>query len=186
MAKIIFITGGARSGKSQFAEQIVLNFGEKIAYIATAVVTDKDMEQRIKHHQKTRLQTWQTIEKYHTFQDLGKLEQPKAEAYILDCVTVMITNLMMDSGLDFEQVTTKQISELETEIKEEIEELLQWVQANERNIVIVSNEVGLGLVPAYRLGSIFRDISGRINQLIARQADEVYFVVSGIPMKIKG
>lgn len=185
MSEIIFVTGGSRSGKSRFAEKTVAKMGNEIAYIATAVVTDKDMAERIKKHQQARPQSWQTIEKYHGFAELSQVEQSKADAFILDCITIMITNLMMDSGLDFDKATVEQIGELEGDIQKEIEALLIWVRENNRNIVIVSNEVGLGLVPEYRMGSIFRDIAGKMNQLIAEQANQVYFVVSGIPVKIK-
>lgn len=186
MGQIIFITGGARSGKSTFAEKKVQEFGSNIIYVATAIPFDEGMKDRIKKHRESRPSTWHTIEAYKAFNvhfanDIVK----SSDAIIFDCITVMVTNLMMEPKVDFEMVDMDFVNTLENKIQEEVELLLKTVRDTGLNIVIVSNEVGLGLVPFYKMGNFFRDIAGRINQKIAAEADEVYFTVSGIPMKIK-
>ncbi|MBS7527377.1 bifunctional adenosylcobinamide kinase/adenosylcobinamide-phosphate guanylyltransferase [Fusibacter paucivorans] len=183
---IIYITGGARSGKSRFAEAKVASLGEKVAYIATAIPFDDGMKDRIAKHQSQRPASWQTIEQYKHFETLiDKNAFLEANALIFDCATVMITNIMMDSGLDFDTVAVETVNALEREIAKEVEQLLKICREENKQLVIVSNEVGLGLVPSYRMGNFFRDIQGRINQLLASEADEVHFVVSGIPLQIK-
>ncbi len=186
MGKVIFITGGARSGKSTFAEKKVQEFGENIIYVATAIPFDDGMKDRIQKHKDSRPSTWQTIEAYKDFEMHFDSEDVKSsDGIIFDCITVMVTNLMMEPKVDFEMVDMQFVNELENRIQNEVERLLKVVRANQFNIVIVSNEVGLGLVPFYKMGNFLRDIAGRINQKIAAEADEVYFTVSGIPMKIK-
>ncbi|GAU77347.1 bifunctional adenosylcobinamide kinase/adenosylcobinamide-phosphate guanylyltransferase [Fusibacter sp. 3D3] len=186
MSQIIFITGGARSGKSTFAEQTVKSFGENIIYIATAIPFDEGMKDRIKKHKESRPKTWTTIEAYKDFdQHFDMAEVKAADGIIFDCITVMVTNLMMAPKVDFEMVDMDFVNELELKIQDEVDQLIATVRKRNLNIVIVSNEVGLGLVPFYKMGNFFRDIAGRINQKIASEADAVYFTVSGIPMKIK-
>ncbi|MDN5300369.1 MAG: adenosylcobinamide kinase / adenosylcobinamide-phosphate guanylyltransferase [Clostridiales bacterium] len=183
---ISYVTGGARSGKSRFAEAKVAALGSKIAYIATAIPFDEGMQDRIAKHRRQRPASWETIEQYKQFETLVHQKAfLEADALIFDCATVMITNMMMDSGLDFDTIDVESVNSLESEIAKEVEKLLNVCRENDKQLVIVSNEVGLGLVPSYRMGNLFRDIQGRINQLLAREADEVHFVVSGIPLKIK-
>lgn len=186
MGKIIFITGGARSGKSTFAEKKVQEFGNHIIYVATAIPFDEGMKDRIKKHKESRPSNWETIEAYKDFDHHFTRDVVKSsDAIIFDCITVMVTNLMMEPKVDFEMVDMQFVNDLENKIQEEVELLLKTIRDTDLNIVIVSNEVGLGLVPFYKMGNFFRDIAGRINQKIAAEADEVYFTVSGIPMKIK-
>lgn len=183
---IIYVTGGARSGKSQLAEQKLAAFEGIKAYIATAIAFDDGMKDRIKKHQAQRPSDWATIERYKDFQSLASNKDfLEAKSLIFDCATVMITNLMMDSGLDFDTISRSEIDHLESQIKAEMETLIKVIRGHDKNLVIVSNEVGMGLVPPYRMGNIFRDIQGRINQYLGQEADEVYFAVSGLPMKLK-
>jgi len=183
---MIYVTGGARSGKSQLAEEKVTALGETIAYIATAIPFDDGMKDRIKKHQMSRPETWLTIEMYKQFQSLRDLPAyHNADALIFDCITVMITNLMMDAGVDFDALKMDEVNAIEKHITDEVKILLKTVNEDQKHLVIVSNEVGMGLVPAYKMGSYFRDFQGRINQLLANEADEVYFAVSGLPMKLK-
>ncbi len=186
MSQIIYVTGGARSGKSRFAEEKVQTFGDNIVYIATAVPFDDGMKDRIKKHKESRPSSWNTVEAYEAF-DLKLKEEvfKNCDGIIFDCVTVMVTNLMMAPNVDFETVDMQFVNELERGIQEEVDKLLKAVRTYDLNLVIVSNEVGMGLVPFYKMGNFFRDIAGRVNQRIASEADEVYFAVSGIPIKIK-
>lgn len=186
MSKIILVTGGARSGKSTFAENKVKEMGQQIGYIATAKVTDADMAKRIEHHKQSRPSEWPTFELYQDFEVLSKDDAfTRCDTLILDCVTIMITNIMFDTETDYDNCSPDRIMVVEAVVKEQVTRLLEFFRNSKKNLVLVSNEVGLGLVPPYRLGNVFRDIAGRMNQLIAREADEAYFIVSGLPMKLK-
>ena len=185
MKLLTLVTGGARSGKSSFSESLIENEGEEIIYIATGVPFDQEMKDRIKKHRENRPSNWETIEKYRDFKDIVELDSFKtADSVILDCVTIMINNLLFENNIDFESISMGKVDEIEKEIFLQIDELLDVL--SDKNTVIVTNEVGLGIVPDGKISRIFRDIAGRINQYIAQRADRVYFVVSGIPTIIKG
>ena len=184
MGRITFITGGARSGKSTYAERIAKESNKQIAYIATSIPFDDGMKSRIKKHRAQRPKEWATIEKYRNFNQVVELQDyQEADILLVDCVTVMINNLMFYSGLDFDTCEVEEVDVLEKEIIEEVKKLLDL--SHEKDMIIVTNELGMGLVPAYKMGSYYRDIVGRINQYIASRADDVYFIVSGLQMKIK-
>jgi len=186
MGKVILVTGGARSGKSTYAENCVAELGGAIGYIATAKVIDADMEKRIEHHRASRPAEWPTFELYNNFQTLlGDDAFMGCDTLILDCITILVTNNMFDHDVDYDTVSMDEVTIIESSIADEIMSLIDIVRAMEMNLVIVSNEVGLGLVPPYRLGNLFRDIAGRMNQMIAAEADEAYFIVSGLPIKLK-
>jgi adenosylcobinamide kinase/adenosylcobinamide-phosphate guanylyltransferase len=184
--KTILVLGGARSGKSRFAEKMAAEQERPVLYVATALPIDADMEDRIKKHQQSRPETWMTEERYR---NMGELEQimayKKAPTVLLDCATVMITNLMFDASPDYDGMKPEAVQKIEDSISEEFKVLFDRAEADGKVLIIVSNEVGLGLVPAYKLGNYFRDIAGRVNQMMASRADEVYFLISGIPMRIK-
>jgi len=186
---LIFVIGGARSGKSSYAEKRVKKMqssSSDVIYIATAIPTDEDMENRIKRHREDRSKEWHTLEQHKHFDKLEANEKFKqAKILLVDCITIMITNLMFDYYTDFDSITNDQIVHLENEIEKEIIRLITICHQNDKKLVIVSNEVGFGLVPSYRLGAIFRDIAGRMNQLIASNATEVVLVTAGIPLRIK-
>ncbi|QUI25125.1 bifunctional adenosylcobinamide kinase/adenosylcobinamide-phosphate guanylyltransferase [Vallitalea pronyensis] len=184
--RMTVVTGGARSGKSTYAEQLAKERGRHIGYIATAVVTDQDMEERINRHKMSRPKEWTTIEQYRDFDALDDGLLEGRDLFLLDCVTTMVTNLMFDEDMDYDTCSNEAIQKVEDYIFAEIEKLLQRMEEEQKQLIVVTNEVGMGLVPAYRLGSIFRDIAGRVNQYLATRADEVYFMISSIPMKIKG
>ena len=185
MGKIILVTGGARSGKSQFAEQLSDMRSEKICYIATSESFDDEMKDRIKKHIAQRPSHWETIEAY---KNLGPIINSISNSYdlaMLDCVTVMINNLMFHSNIDFEKDTLDIINEFEKRVIQEIGDMLIAVKSNPIDLVVVTNEIGLGIVPGNRYTRIYRDIVGRANQFIAKQSDEVHLIVSGINIKIK-
>jgi adenosylcobinamide kinase / adenosylcobinamide-phosphate guanylyltransferase len=187
--RLILVIGGARSGKSSYAEKRVKEMqlrSDDVIYIATAIPTDGDMEIRIKRHQEDRSSEWHTIEQYKQFSTLETNENFRQSNYvILDCMTIMITNLMFDHYTDFDAITIEQIEQLEKDIEEEINQLISICHQHDKTLMIVSNEVGYGLVPSYRLGRIFRDIAGRMNQRVASKANEVILVTAGIPLRIK-
>lgn len=186
MGKMIFVTGGARSGKSGFAEDLLRN-EQNVLYIATATPFDDEMKERIRLHRARRNPSWTTIEAYR---DLGrKLKHYPGvkESVLLDCITVMISGLMFaDSLVDWENAGTELMNVMEKNVLKEIDDFNSAVREFSGKIVIVSNEIGMGIVPATPLSRCFRDIAGRVNQNLAAASDEVYFVVSGIPVRIRG
>lgn len=184
------ILGGARSGKSSFAEQLAkdlrVDLKTNVAYIATSIAFDDGMKDRIKKHRESRPADWYTIEQYKNFKEIEKREEfTNSNVILLDCMTLMVSNLLLEYQGDFDKITTDEIDQLEKYIIEQVDELLSVCNIEEKEFIVVSNEVGLGLVPSYKLGSIFRDIAGRINQRLAKEAKEVYLLTAGIPLKLK-
>ena len=186
MGKIVLVTGGARSGKSTFAESTLLQ-KEGVCYIATGLVMKEDPEwqERVKLHQQRRPKSWDTLEQYR---DLASwIDQDNHSDYLLDCATMLTTNRLFDlvnewypekGFLSDEQFLSKaeQARILEA-IEAEWSQILSAMKGREATFWIVTNEVGLGIVPDTRLGRYFRDLQGRVNQLIAKEASEVYLVI---------
>ncbi len=181
-SKITLITGGSRSGKSSYAERIY-DGDNDILYIATAIVTDQEMENRIEIHKERRNPNWETVEQFKNLDEV--IRNTSKKNILLDCVTVMVTNLIFDRNPHAEDLDFKEIETLEQHIIKEFESLIEEVRKQDKNIILVTNEVGYGLVPEYRLGRIFSDIAGRLNQRIASLCDAVYFVSCGLPLKLK-
>lgn len=182
MNKIILVTGGSRSGKSEYAEEI-LKDTDDVLYIATAIVTDDEMRKRIDKHIERRNKKWSTYEGYENLHNV--IKTCKEKNILLDCVTIMITNLMFKKEVDFDKITMDQVEEIQNNIKKEFEKFIISAKENNKNLIMVTNEVGSGLIPEYRLSRIYRDITGYINQCIAKLCDEVYFISCGLPIKLK-
>ena len=173
---IHLILGGARSGKSRYAEELAAEF-EQVTYVATAQAFDEAMAHRIKRHQASRPAHWQTLEQWQDFQ------QPfKSPCVLVDCVTLLISNHLLAAG-DIDELSPEEIDRVEQTIMTTLEDLLRMAQS--ASLILVSNEVGLGLAPPYPLGNVFRDIAGRINQMLARRADRVVFMTAGLPLVLK-
>lgn len=184
MSRIIFITGGARSGKSAFAQETAEKYKE-VAYIATAPVTDAEMEERVRLHQASRPQNWATVEAQTDLP--GVFENSGYNVFLVDCLTVYIANAVVGVvDEDAELIDTRVQDETEEHIMREVGRMIEIVREKDMTAIIVSNEVGMGVVPAYPMGRMFRDVVGRANKLVAAAADEAYLVVSGIAMKLKG
>jgi adenosylcobinamide kinase / adenosylcobinamide-phosphate guanylyltransferase len=182
LSKITLVTGGSRSGKSTFGEEL-LKDKDKVLYIATSIITDDEMRERVAIHKERRNKNWETYEGY---KDLKKVIKESERKFImLECVTTMITNLLFDKHTDFDNISKEEIQVLEDNISEQFKEVISACRESDKELVIISNEVGFGLVSEYKLGRIFTDISGRVNQLIGRLSDEAYLVVSGLPLKLK-
>lgn len=183
---VTFVIGGARSGKSTYAEQKAKEYGYKVLYLATAVVTDQAMADRVRKHQEQRPKSWSTIEIYSNFMNLiNHKEFIESEVVIIDCITTLIGNFMFDSKIDFDNCKADEINSLEMKITDEVLSLMDVCNKNNKKLVIVSNETGMGVVPSYYMGNYFRDMSGRINREIGSKADYMYFIFSGIPIKLK-
>jgi adenosylcobinamide kinase / adenosylcobinamide-phosphate guanylyltransferase len=182
MSRIILVTGGSRSGKSRFAEDMLKDKTD-VLYIATAVVTDGEMAERIEKHRERRSGSWKT---YEGFKDLDKaLEGDNCSHIMLDCVTVMMTNLIFESYRDFDNLSSTELEKLHKDIELEFVKLIGKVREQGKHLVMVTNEVGYGLVPEYKLGRIFRDMAGSINQRLGALSDEAYLVACGLPLKLK-
>lgn len=180
MGKIILVTGGARSGKSSFAETYVRKYGENMAYIATAQVLDEEMEQRVALHKKQRsTANWHTLEA--PFDAERAIDECAVyDAILFDCLTVYMSNLLC-----MPQTEKLAAAQRQKKILAAIEKLVHAAKQHKGFSVFVTNEVGSGIVPENALARQYRDIAGVCNQHMAKNADAVYFVVSGIPLKIK-
>lgn len=186
MERISFVFGGTRSGKSAYAEKICIEESGEVVYLATAIALDEGMRSRIKKHQSQRPQTWNTIEMYKSFYLLEREEVfKKANTILLDCITVMVSNLMFEKYESYDDLSQEAVDRVENEILDEIKNMLVFFKMQNKHFVIVSSEVGMGLVAPYKSGNVYRDIVGKANQMIAAESNSVYFVVAGIPMKIK-
>ena len=216
--KMILVTGGSRSGKSEYAENLAMHYPaaacqEKLqnlsspeyagklqnksesqnnahyAYLATAKITDDEMAERVRRHQARRSEVWQTYEGYMHLETLLHEIQGKYEGILLDSVSTMITNLLFDfigdvdwDTFDFADVDYKRAEQV---ILKQFELLADAAEATDAPLVIVTDEIGLGVIPETPLGRAFRDMMGLVNHALAKRAETVYFVVSGIPVKIK-
>lgn len=171
MGKLIFITGGVRSGKSSYAVELAHQLSPDVVFLATASSDDEEMKQRIEYHQRNRPSHWITIEEQRDVAyQLRKINAPR-QVIIVDCLTLLISNLL-DSFSD-------------EEILHQIKKITRYAEMFNLTTIVISNEVGWGIVPVYPLGRRFRDLSGQAGQILAHYAKEVYLMVSGIPLKIK-
>lgn len=187
MGRLIMVTGGARSGKSSYAEELAAEGRPPVAYLATAVPFDEGMRDRIKHHRASRDPRWTTYEIPTGIEaHINAIDREHA-TLLIDCMTVYLNNLFFeDPTFDWESAPRERIDEKEAAIHGKIEGLLTGLAASSLDVVLVTNEVGMGIVPDNRLTRVYRDIAGRVNQRMARAADRVVLVVSGIPVTIKG
>jgi len=171
--RLIFISGGARSGKSRFALDYANRHFSKKLYLATSGVLDEEMAQRVENHKKMRGPEWKTVEEPIGIIDKINEYGDKVEVILLDCITLWLSNLLM-----------RQISD--AKIMNEVDRFIKTIKQNQTSFIIVSNEVGMGIVPTDSLGRRFRDLQGMANQKIAEVAETVVLMISGIPMFLKG
>lgn len=173
MSKIVLFTGGARSGKSTRAEQYVTRLNVPVVYVATAQAGDDEMRDRIVRHQERRPVDWHTLEA-PTAVAATLMGLERGSIVLLDCLSLLVSNLLLAHEANPEPA-----------IEHEIGALLATVRERDLTLVVVTNEVGMGIVPAYPLGRVYRDLLGWANQRVARAADDVYLVVCGIPVELK-
>lgn len=174
----ILVTGGARSGKSSFAERLILSHADCAVYVATAQAFDEEMEARIALHRQQREEEdvrWETLEEAV---DLAALldRLSGSKAVLVDCLTLWLSNVL----LAVEDQTDRQVR-----VEREIARLVQSVSSFEGTLVLVTNEVGDGIVPEYPLGRLYRDLAGRMNMQVARECKQVFLVTAGIPVELK-
>ena len=180
MGQIILILGGARSGKSSYAQKLAEESGKSVTFLATAQALDEEMSGRIQKHKAERPVHWQTLEV--PLDITSHIKEIQSEVVVLDCITLLIANLLMQFVKDdlVEEAPFMQA------VQTEMEELLSAIRASTQDWMIISNEVGLGLVPPYQMGRVYRDGLGWANQRLAREAEKVIFMVAGLPMVVKG
>jgi adenosylcobinamide kinase/adenosylcobinamide-phosphate guanylyltransferase len=171
--RMIFITGGCRSGKSRYALHYANQHFSKKLFLATCEVLDEEMAKRIQNHKKMRGLEWQTVEEPVDIIDKIKKDGADSEVILIDCLTLWLYNLLMKWDSDLR-------------IMEETEALIDTLKKSNASFILVSNEVGMGIVPADALSRRYRDLLGTMNQRIAEALDTVIFMVSGIPIFLKG
>jgi adenosylcobinamide kinase/adenosylcobinamide-phosphate guanylyltransferase len=179
--KLIFLLGGARSGKSHYAEQWAAEHGKNVLFVATAQAFDDEMRERIAYHQSTRPAHWHTLEEpLHVAEAIkAALSTGEYDMILLDCITLLASNLLLTLSEDCTQEDANQ------RILSEIDALLEVVAQSDLTWLMISNEVGMGVVPPSRLGRLYRDALGRANRRIAQAADEALLLVAGLPWKLK-
>ncbi len=175
-----FVLGGARSGKSSYAEKLTTEYGGNVLYVATAQAWDDEMATRIATHQAERPAHWRTLEApKQTGRAITTALTPATDVVLLDCLTLLASNVIIQLS---EPIAVAEATKV---LMDEVEELLAAYQQSHCAWVVVSNEVGLGVVPPYPLGRVYRDALGRANQRMAAAADKVVFMVSGLAMVVK-
>lgn len=172
MSELILLTGGVRSGKSRYAQSLAKGAGGRVYYVATAEALDTGMKKRITAHRKSRPKSWHTVEvPLSVIKAVSSL--PRGDkTVILDCLTLFISNLI-HKGLS------------DAEIRSEVKGVVSALRKNSSLAIIVTNEVGSGIVPDTALGRRFRDLQGAVNSMVAKEAEKVCLLVSGIPLYIK-
>ena len=182
-SQIILCSGGARSGKSEFAERLALATAGRKAYVATGQAFDEEMIDRIKKHQERRGEIWNNFEvPLHLDKEWQNISQT-ADVILIDCLTMFTTNHMMAHGSIQGQQDANQ---LEAAVLTELESLLASIKSCEdKTVIFVTNEIGLGIVPDNKLARYFRDIAGRVNRTVAAAADKLYLTISGVTIELK-
>lgn len=182
-SQIILCSGGARSGKSEFAERLALATKGQKAYVATGQAFDEEMVDRIKKHQERRGKIWNNFEvPLHLADEWENISQ-SADVILIDCLTMFTTNHMMAYGSIRGQ---EDANRLEQTILSELDNLLDSIQSCEgKTVIFVTNEIGLGIVPDNKLARYFRDIAGRVNRAVASVADKLYLTISGVTIELK-
>ena len=172
--QLTLILGGARSGKSDFAQSLArARGGDEVTFVATARALDAEMDARIENHRRARPVSWKTVQTPRGL--AGELQTaPAAGVVVLDCVTLWVSNVMLVEETAAPDAMAR-----------ELNDLLVWYRAAPCEMIVVSNEVGMGLVPDNALGRAYRDLLGAMNKLLAAAADQVFFVVAGLPIEIK-
>ena len=174
--KIVLILGGARSGKSSYAQQLAADRGGRVLFCATAQPLDEEMRERIRAHRQSRPAGWDTLEATHGLATALEGVAGKYDTVIIDCITLLIANCMGE---------TDDPAAAEKAVEAEIDGLADVMQSSACNFILVSNEVGSGIVPDNKLARSYRDALGKANQGLARAADGVILMTAGLPLKLK-
>jgi adenosylcobinamide kinase/adenosylcobinamide-phosphate guanylyltransferase len=184
--ELILVLGGARSGKSTYAEELAAGLGDRIMYVATAQAGDEEMRARLAIHRQARPKTWRTLE---APSGVGKairaaLVEGPVDGVLLDCLTLLVSNLILE-GVAEEDLDSVNEEVARKRVETELDQLLDTFRAGDVPWIAVSNEVGWGLVPPYPLGRVYRDVLGWANQRLAAEADRVYLMIASLPVDVK-
>ena len=171
---IHLILGGARSGKSSYAENLAKQWGDKVIYVATATADDKEMETRICHHKKSRPPEWRLIEEPFLLSSIVNQHKDEKNVLLIDCLTLWLSNWLC-----------KKVDSQQSNWEDESNNFLDSLNESTNTIFIVSNEVGSGIIPMGELTREFSDKAGWLNQKVASIADKVTLVVAGLPLELK-
>ncbi|MGI6119522.1 MAG: bifunctional adenosylcobinamide kinase/adenosylcobinamide-phosphate guanylyltransferase [Desulfosporosinus sp.] len=198
MSQFTLITGGARSGKSRFAELLAAQAKRPVIYIATAQIWDEEMALRVKQHRQQRPSAWRLIEEPKNIWDTLLQLKDEDAIILLDCVTLWLSNLLLagqpcpttpfcenSEKFTLNQKNNNSVNFLEPQILDMVKSVAQLAQEIKPQVIFVTNEVGQGIVPENPLARAYRDLAGRSNQILAQSAERVYLVVAGFPMEIK-
>jgi adenosylcobinamide kinase/adenosylcobinamide-phosphate guanylyltransferase len=183
---LVLILGGARSGKSAYAERLAAELAGtagEVLYVATAQALDAEMAERIARHRAGRPAGWRTLEEPLDIGPAIAAGRSSAAVVLVDCVTLWLSNLLLSAPHDETQGPNP--DEAESRARAAVERLLATHRAGTATTILVSNEVGMGLVPPYPLGRLYRDLLGRVNTWLATAADEVILLVAGLPLRLK-
>jgi adenosylcobinamide kinase/adenosylcobinamide-phosphate guanylyltransferase len=171
MGRLVLVLGGARSGKSEFALKLA-QAAQGVVFVATGKPVDEEMAKRIEEHRRRRPSHWQTVEIEDNLPEIITKFETKAEVLIVDCLTIYVATLL-DKVVKEEQII------------KHFEKIIQTGRSSKTNLVFISNEVGMGVIPPFKLGRLYRDVLGKVNQLVAEASDEVYLMVAGLPVPLK-
>ena len=181
--KNILIIGGARSGKSDYAQELAMSLPQPVLFVATAEAGDEEMRQRVQAHRKKRPATWKTLEAPASVGDQIRNEIGSIPTVIIDCITLLVNNVFnKHTGPDGEITDSNPI---ERDLTSEIESLVECMNEVNASFIVVTNEVGQGLVPASSMSRLYRDMLGKTNRMLAQNMEEVYMMIAGLPVKIK-
>src|SRR5262245_11429674 len=180
MGSLLLVMGEARSGKRPYAQRLAQELGrDDVLFVATAEAWDEDMAQRIARHRQERPATWRTLETPRQVGQTVALHLHDTAVVLVDCLTLLVSNTLLHCGASPDSAAA------EAAVQKEVAALVQTSQASAATCIVVSNEVGLGLVPDNPLGRLYRDLLGRANQTLAARAEAVYFMVAWLPVDVK-
>jgi adenosylcobinamide kinase / adenosylcobinamide-phosphate guanylyltransferase len=193
MSGVYLILGGARSGKSSYGEKLAASLAGRTAYLATSRITDEEMEKRVELHRKRRPEDWLTIELAVSKPDRREidriyslLQENRIQTLVVDCVTNLLFRIVHEYRLDdMEVIENRMESGIEQEVHDFFNYFIKKLSSGSMDIIIISNELGMGVVPAFPLGRLFRDLMGVINRELASVSDKVYFFIAGIKQELK-
>lgn len=187
--KIFLVLGGARSGKSEFAEKLMYHStGKRKGYIATSQILDDEMRYRVILHRQRRPADWKTFEVMHEAGNSMETILSEADSILFDCITMYVNNILMDhmKGITVETLGVSDLTTLQTSLEKDLDLMFDNIEkASGKEIIFVSDELGMGIVPANAMSRAYRDLVGLANQYVAKRADKVYLSIAGITMELK-
>jgi adenosylcobinamide kinase/adenosylcobinamide-phosphate guanylyltransferase len=186
MGQLILVLGGARSGKSAFAQRLAQELGgEWVLFVATADTRDEEMRARIEVHRRARPAGWRTLEATSRVGEAIATHGDEALVVLVDCLTLLVSNAVLSISHVDSRDTQAWREAATNAVHAEVGALLAWHEAHPATLIVVSNEVGLGLVPTSPLGRLYRDLLGWVNQMLAARSDQVYWMVAGLPVELR-